>query len=83
MTQYIVTFFKLVLSSNGHPFKAPQDRIEIWADAPEQAMEGAQRLFASSRRIPSWQHHADTVEIAVESVQNVHAPGRHKRQDSG
>ena len=65
MTQYTVTFFKRVLSSNGHPFKAPQEKIEIWADTPEQAMKAAQRRFASIRRIPSWQHHADTVEIAA------------------
>jgi hypothetical protein len=67
MAHYIVTFFKHVLSSAGHPFKAPQEKIEIRADAPEQAMEAAQRLFASIREIPSWQHHADTVEIAVDA----------------
>jgi hypothetical protein len=67
MTQYTVTFFKRVLSSNGHPFKAPQEKIEIWADTPEQAMKAAQRRFASIRRIPSWQYHADTVEIAVDA----------------
>jgi hypothetical protein len=67
MTQYIVTFFKLVYSSYGHPFKAPQEKVEVWADAPEQATEAAQRLFASMRGIPSWRHHADTVEIAVDA----------------
>ena len=67
MAQYIVTFFKHVLSSDGHPFKAPQEKIEIRADAPEQAMEAAQRRFASIRGIPSWQYHADRVEIAVDA----------------
>lgn len=67
MTTYIVTFFKHVLSSDGHPFKAPQEKIEVWADAPEQAMEAAERRFASIRGIPSWQYHADTVEIAVDA----------------
>jgi hypothetical protein len=74
MTRYIVTFFKNVLSSDGHPFKAPREEIEIWADTSQQAMEVAQRRFAGIRRIPSWQTHADTVEIAVGSVQNVRAP---------
>jgi hypothetical protein len=61
MTRYIVTFFKNVLSSDGRPFKAPQEKIEIWADIPQQDMEVAQRRFAGIRRIPSWQTHADTI----------------------
>jgi hypothetical protein len=37
------------------------------ADTPGQAMETAQRRFASMRQAPDWQHHADTVEIAVDA----------------
>lgn len=34
MPHYEVTFFKHVLSSDGHPFKAPQAAISVWVSTP-------------------------------------------------
>jgi hypothetical protein len=65
MDRYVVTFFKNVLDSNGHRFKAPQENIEIRAAAPEQAIAAAELRFASMRQIPNWRYHADTVEIST------------------
>ncbi len=75
MARYIMTFFKYVLSSNGHHFKAPQEKIEVRADTSEQAIEAAKRHFASMRQIPDWRYHADTVEVAMGSARNVDVVG--------
>lgn len=32
MPHYEMTFFKHVLKADGHPFKAPQAVISVWAD---------------------------------------------------
>lgn len=66
MKPYIVTFFKHVLSSDGHDFNALQEKIGICADTPGQALEAAQQRFASLRGIPDWRSHADSVKIAVD-----------------
>jgi len=71
---YIVTFFKHVLSSDGHDFNALQEKIEICADTAGQALEAAQQRFASPRGIPDWRYHADSVEIAADLHGRVHLP---------
>jgi hypothetical protein len=68
VTPYVVTFFKNVLDSNGHRFKAPQENIEIHAATPEQAVAAAELRFAHTRHIPNWRYHADTVEISTGST---------------
>ena len=72
MKPYIVTFFKHVLSSDGHDFNALQEKIEICADTAGQALEAAQQRFASLRGIPDWRSHADSVEISVDLHGRVH-----------
>lgn len=72
MKPYIVTFFKHVLSSDGHDFNALQEKIGICADTPGQALEAAQQRFASLRGIPDWRSHADSVKIAVDLHGRVH-----------
>jgi hypothetical protein len=76
MAHYIVTFFKHLLSSDGHQFKAPQEKIAICADSPEQAVEAAHRRFASIRHIPSWRHHADVSEVATDCTRTVNVTGQ-------
>jgi hypothetical protein len=51
VTHYTVTFFKHVLSSNGHRFKAPQEKIEILSENSEEAIETARRRFSEMRQI--------------------------------
>lgn len=64
MPHYEVTFFKHVLSSNGHPFKAPQAAISVWADNIKEAERRAMSRFACLRGIPEWNLHADTFDVA-------------------
>lgn len=65
MTCYEVTFFKHVLSSDGHRFKAPQAAISVRADNIEEARRKAQSRFECLRGIPDWNLHADLVEVVA------------------
>ena len=65
MPHYEVTFFKHVLSSDGHPFKALQAAISVWADNIKEAERRAMSRFACLRGIPDWNLHADTFEVAT------------------
>lgn len=65
MPDYEVTFFKYVLSSDGHRFKALQATISVWADNIKEAEGRAMIRFACLRGIPVWNLHADTVEVAT------------------
>jgi hypothetical protein len=63
MSTYHVSFFKCLLSSDGHPFKCLQQRIDI-ADAKsaEQAAAYASRAFESLYGFP-WKLRADSIEV--------------------
>lgn len=63
ITSYEVTFFKHVLSSDGHRFKAPQATICVRAENVKEAERQAQNDFACLRGIPHWNLHADLVEV--------------------
>jgi hypothetical protein len=63
MARYKVTFFKCLLSSDGHPFKAPQEVIVVRAASVEEAEKRARSRFASLRRIAHWNLHADFAEV--------------------
>ena len=77
MATYSVTFFKQVLNSDGHLFKAPQERMVLRADSPEAAVGAAKHQFVRIRRIPDWMLHADTVE--VEACGFASSAGRRRR----
>jgi hypothetical protein len=65
MITYQVSFFKDLLSSNGHPFRCLQDRVQICnADSPAQAAERAQKQFEMLHQIPIWNLRADSVDIS-------------------
>jgi hypothetical protein len=65
MSAYHVSFFKNLLSSNGHPFKCLQERIDI-SDAQSfaQAAEAASRAFEAIYGGP-WNLHADSIEVTT------------------
>ena len=64
MTVYQISFFKNLLSSNGHPFRCLQNRMEIRnANSPAQAAARAQEQFEILHQIPVWNLRADSVEI--------------------
>ena len=60
MTRYRVRFFKLLVKSQGMPFKAIQREIEI-----VEAKTALEREFERMRNIPDWHIHADSVETEV------------------
>ncbi len=63
MSTYHVSFFKNLLSSDGHPFKCLQQRIEVSdAEGAAQAAESASRAFEGLYGRP-WELHADSIEI--------------------
>jgi hypothetical protein len=78
MTRYRVTFFKNVLSSDGHQFKCPQRTMEVRsAKSLEGALEAAQRQYERLDRLHDWRLHADAAEIEVisDNCKGI-APGR-------
>ena len=63
MSAYHVNFFKYLLSSDGHPFKCLQWRIDINdAQSPTQAAESASRAFETLYGC-SWTLRADSIEV--------------------
>jgi hypothetical protein len=63
MSTYHVSFFKNLLSSDGHPFKCLQRRIDVTdAESAAQAAESASRSFEAVCGCP-WKLHADSMEI--------------------
>jgi hypothetical protein len=65
MSTYHVSFFKKLLSSDGHPFKCLQRRIDISdAESAAQAAESASRRFEALYGCP-WKLHADSIEVTA------------------
>jgi hypothetical protein len=63
MSAYHVSFFKNLLTSDGHPFKCLQQRIDIRdAASVAQAAESASREFEALYGCP-WKLHADSIEV--------------------
>lgn len=64
MAGYRVSFFKDLLSSDGHLFKCKQHSIAIRsARSPERAIIAAERRFERQHRVRSWTYHADYYEL--------------------
>jgi hypothetical protein len=64
MTRYRVTFFKHLLSSDGHPFKYLQHTIEIRrAKNADRAIKAAERRYERLCQVPDWRLHADMFEL--------------------
>jgi hypothetical protein len=63
MSTYRVSFFKNLLSSDGHPFKCLQRRIDVGdVESAAQAAESALRAFEALYGCP-WKLHADSIEV--------------------
>lgn len=62
MPHFKVSFFKNLLSSDGHPFKALQRVVEVNSKSTEDAVDKAQQEFARDRDIRDWRLHADAIE---------------------
>jgi hypothetical protein len=71
MSTYHVSFFKNLLSSDGHPFKCLQRRIDVTdAESAAQAAESASRAFEALYGCP-WKLHADSIEINADLSQPI------------
>ncbi len=69
MSHYRVSYFKKLLSSDGHPFNCLQKRFDISdSDNAEQAVEVATRQFEKLHGYQHWKVFADSIE--VESVRD-------------
>jgi hypothetical protein len=69
MSTYHVSFFKNLLSSDGHPFKCLQRRIDVTdAESAAQAAKSASRAFEALYGCP-WKLHADSIEINADPDQ--------------
>jgi hypothetical protein len=67
MSRYRVSFFKTLLSSDGHPFKCLQLTIEIpGARNTDRAIKTAKRQYERLRCVPDWTLHADTFEVEID-----------------
>ena len=69
MSAYHVSFFKTLLSSDGHPLKCLQQRIDISdAGSSAQAVESASRTFEAFYGC-LWKLHADSIEVIAADPQ--------------
>jgi hypothetical protein len=74
MSTYHVSFFKNLLSSDGHPFKCLQQRIGVSdAESAAQAAESASRAFEALYK-SHWKLHADSIEIHADPGQHTETP---------
>jgi hypothetical protein len=82
MTLYRVTFFKNLLSSDGHQFKCPQDIIEIRrARTKGRAIRAAQLRYERGKNVRNWNVCADLFEVeAGDPALNRQSSRRHVQQ---
>src|SRR4029077_20506156 len=66
MSRYRVSFFKNLLSSDGHQFRCLQQSVVIRrARSPDRAIEAAKRRFERCCHLADWRLHADGVELEI------------------
>jgi hypothetical protein len=77
MTRYRVSFYKHLLSSDGHPRKCLQRQIDV-DDARDAAQAGelATGIFRADRKIGDWQLAADVREVLAVELPAEIAPMR-------
>jgi hypothetical protein len=61
MHKFHISFFKKILSSDGHPFKCLQKSVDVRATGADSAIEKAKRSLEQAGR--SWRDCADTLEV--------------------
>lgn len=62
MPTYKITFFKNLLSSDGHSFRCPQQVFTTTAQNSNEAVKAAKQKFACQWNIRDWRQHADECE---------------------
>jgi hypothetical protein len=66
MTGYRCSFYKTLLSSDGHRFKCLQGEIEVEASiTAAEARAQASSQFARERGLCDWRIYADDIEVMV------------------
>jgi hypothetical protein len=75
MPSYQVTFFINLLSSDGHPFKCPQQVITFDAPSAECAIEAAEEQLCSHPHIRVWRHGAYQVEATEQRKERIGSGG--------
>jgi hypothetical protein len=74
MSRYRVSFFKNLLSFDGHTFRCLQQAIVIRrAKSVERAVEAAKRRYERLCHVADWRRHADCVELEI------YLPSSHSR----
>jgi len=67
MSRYRVSFFKNLLSIDGHNHRCLQQSIVIRrAKSAERAIEAAKRLYERRCHVADWRRHADGVELEID-----------------
>ena len=75
MTSYRVSFFKDVLSSDGHLFKCLQQAVEIRdARSVDRAVQTAKRQYQDLRGLHDWRLHADYLELEIDGKKVDYCP---------
>jgi hypothetical protein len=70
---YRVSFFKNLLSTDGHQFRCLQQSIVIRrTKSVERAVEAAKRRFERHCHVIDWRLHADGVELEMDQRSRVH-----------
>jgi hypothetical protein len=77
MTQYSVTFYKHLVTSDGHPSKCSQGTIVIRrAKSIDRAVRAAEHRYERLCRLPDWTLHADSLELEVDGRKVDYRPTR-------
>jgi hypothetical protein len=77
MSRYRVKFFKVLLSSDGHPFSSLQQSIVIRrAKSVDRAVEAAKRRFERLCHVPDWSLYADRLELEIDGEKTGYQPAR-------
>jgi hypothetical protein len=80
MSCYRITFFKNLLSSDGHPFKCIQRVFDIHrARSLERAVEAAELRYERLHRGHAWTVYADGLEVFVDRMPGRPLPSRGHR----
>jgi hypothetical protein len=77
MSQFRITFYKNLVSSNGHPYKCLQQSIIIrQAKSIDRAVRAAEHRYERMRRLPAWTLHADSLELEIDGRKVDYQPTR-------
>ena len=76
MADYRISFFKNLVSSNGHRFKCLQGEAVVrGSGGAAEAIETASRQFEREHGLRDWRFHADMVEVeSVDDTEEQDAP---------